>query len=79
MPVSAVVPRLPRSPNARRGVIATTVIGIAAAVAVATWSSPRLAHALDEGVSRSLHGVQTWRRCSPSDRRENGQRAHSRN
>jgi hypothetical protein len=59
MPVSAVVPRLPRSPNARRGVIAVGVMGIAAAVTVATWSSPRLAHVLDEGVSRSLHGVQT--------------------
>ena len=35
------------------------MIGIAAAFSVATWSSPRLAHALDEGISQSIHGVQT--------------------
>jgi hypothetical protein len=59
MPVTAIVPGLPRSPAARRGIIAAGAIGIAAAISVATWSSPQLAHVLDEGVSRSLHGVQT--------------------
>ena len=32
---------------------------IAAALSVATLSSPRLAHALDEGISHSIQGVQT--------------------
>lgn len=56
MPLTAIASR---SPGAKRGVIVTGVIGVAAALSVATFSSPRFAHALDEGISKGLHGVQT--------------------
>lgn len=59
MPVTPIVTALPRSRGTRRGIVAVGAIGIAAALSVATLSSPRLAHALDEGVSHSIQGVQT--------------------
>jgi len=43
----------------RRGTIAILGVGVAAALSVATLSNPRLAHALGEGLSESVHGVET--------------------
>jgi hypothetical protein len=43
----------------RRGAVAGGAIAIAAAVSVATLSSPWLGHAVREGISDSLQGVQT--------------------
>jgi hypothetical protein len=48
-----------RSRFARRGVLAVGGIAIAAAVSVATLSSPWLGHVVRDGISESLHGVQT--------------------
>ena len=44
---------------ARRDGIAAVGLGTAAALSVATLSSPRLAHALGEGLSESVQGVKT--------------------
>src|SRR6185369_8142067 len=44
---------------ARRDGIAAVGLGAAAALSVATFSSPRLAHALGEGLSESVQGVKT--------------------
>jgi hypothetical protein len=44
---------------ARRGALAAGGIAIAAAVSVATLSNPWLRHTVSDGISESLHGVQT--------------------
>ena len=59
MPLIAALTRSYRSPLARRGVVAGGGIAIAAAVSVATLSTPWLGHAVSKGINESLHGVQT--------------------
>lgn len=54
MPVTAL-----RWKIARRDGIAAVGLGAAAALSVASFSSPRLAHALGEGLSESVQGVKT--------------------
>ncbi|MEA3081813.1 MAG: hypothetical protein QOD54_1481 [Sphingomonadales bacterium] len=59
MPLIAGLASPHRSRFARRGVLAVGGIAIAAAVSVATLSNPWLGHAVRDGISESLHGVQT--------------------
>lgn len=54
MPVTALRGRI-----GRRDGIAAVCLGAAAALSVATFSSPRLAHALGEGLSESVQKVKT--------------------
>jgi len=57
MPVTIAIP--PPSRVRRRGALAVGLLGIAAALSVATLSNPWLGHAVGEGIKDSLHGMQT--------------------
>lgn len=57
MPVTLAIPRSSRVP--RRGVLGVGVLGIAAALAVATLSNPWLGHAVGEGIKDGLQGMET--------------------
>ena len=58
MSLIAIPAGLPRSRVARGG-LAVVAVGVAAALSVATLSSPKLAHAVGEGLSAGIQGVKT--------------------
>ena len=59
MPVIAAAADLARSRLGRRGIAAAIGVGAAAALSVATLSSPRVAGVLGEGLSDSVQGMKT--------------------
>ena len=59
MPVIAATADLARSRLGRRGIAAAIGVGAAAALSVATLSSPRVARVLGEGLSDSVQGMKT--------------------
>jgi hypothetical protein len=55
-----IAPSLPTGPHLKRGgAAALLTVGVAGALSIATLSNPTLSHAVGQGLSKGLHGVET--------------------